>query len=306
MNAQAAYFKEHSGSKYTMLADDVSSPCNEYVRVAVEEGLVGLSMTTAIICFFLFGAKRKQEETSLLEAATFNTVKAVFAALLIIALFTQAFELYLFKALGIIFVATLSTRTLPVWQIWLSANFSRIIRICLLIVLITLSSFTIYHAESYRGSIHKWHDIKISHTYSGSEKVDLYAELYPMLRTDTYFLYDYACLLRLKGDPIKAAYLLEQAMKFRSSYSLNIELGKVYNELGRHQAALQCWRQASLMIPSRFLPLYLIIKKEYELGQTEKARHHAGEFMRKEIKVENPEINFMRYDILKLFNFKKP
>jgi O-antigen ligase len=305
MDAQVAYFKEHPDSKYVMLAGDVSSPCNEYVRIAVEEGLVGLLMIIAIICFLLFGAKLKQKEKSSLEAITFNTVKAIFVALLIIALFTQAFELYPFKALGVIIVACLSSHIFPVWQMRFFANSSRFFRICLLTMLTVLFPFALYHAGAYYNSVHEWYDVKTSRIYSCNEKADLYAGLYPVLKTDAFFLYDYAHILRQKGDLSKTACLLEQAMKFRSSYSLNIEMGKVFNEQGKHQAALQCWRQASFMVPSRFLPLYLIIMLEYELGQTEMARHHAREFMRKKIKVENPEIDFMRYDILKLFNFKK-
>lgn len=304
MDAQALYFKDYPESKYSMLAGEMASPCNEYIRIVVEEGLIGLLLIIAIISFLLFRSKLQSEGISILNIATFNTIKAAFIGLLVVAFFTSALDLYQFKALCVIFVAFLSSYVRPVYLVHLPFGYERTSNVCLMIGFIILSFYAIEQAKSYYDAVRKWYSVETSHIDDCNEKIKLYANIYPALKADAFFLYNYACILRTKDDFNKAAVLLEQAVKIRSSYYLNIELGEVYAKQENYQAAMECWNIAADMIPSRFLPLYLMITLENKLGQKEKARLDAINFIRKEVKVENPEIDFMKYEINRLFNLK--
>ena len=55
MDAQAAYFSMHPDSPYVMLADNVTHPFNEYIKLTVNYGLVGL---TIALCLLVFTIKR--------------------------------------------------------------------------------------------------------------------------------------------------------------------------------------------------------------------------------------------------------
>lgn len=55
MDAQAAYFSVHPDSPYVMLADNVTHPFNEYIKLTVNYGLVGL---TIALCLLALTIKR--------------------------------------------------------------------------------------------------------------------------------------------------------------------------------------------------------------------------------------------------------
>lgn len=55
MDAQAAYFSMHPDSPYVMLADNVTHPFNEYIKLTVNYGLFGL---TIALCLLVFTIKR--------------------------------------------------------------------------------------------------------------------------------------------------------------------------------------------------------------------------------------------------------
>lgn len=55
MDAQAAYFSMHPDSPYVMLADNVTHPFNEYIKLTVNYGLVGL---TIALCLLALTIKR--------------------------------------------------------------------------------------------------------------------------------------------------------------------------------------------------------------------------------------------------------
>lgn len=53
MDYQANYFSRHPQSQYSQLADNVKHPFNEYILVAVEYGLLGLTVFLILICSIL-------------------------------------------------------------------------------------------------------------------------------------------------------------------------------------------------------------------------------------------------------------
>lgn len=53
MDYQAAYFRNNPNSKYAQLADNVKHPFNEFIKVAVEFGIVGLIVVLSLFLFVL-------------------------------------------------------------------------------------------------------------------------------------------------------------------------------------------------------------------------------------------------------------
>jgi len=301
MDAQATYFENDPDSEYNMLADEMVSTGNEFLKQAVEGGLMGLTMVLLIIGLLLFKSKLQSDKSD--KVILFYTVKALFLAMLIVAFLTSALQIYHFRILCLLFIAYLSARTNKMFSIDIPVKYFNVIGYSLLSAVIILSVAAIIYAKPYQDALEAWDETRHDRFIASEERINIYASLYPELQADAGFLSDYAFILIVKEDYSTAGRVLEKAMNIRSSYHLNIQMGKVYKGLGNYDAAFACWNKAANMIPVRFMPLYLIIKLEYELGEVEKARCHAEEFMKKKVKIENPEIDFMKHEIKSMFNF---
>jgi O-antigen ligase len=48
---QGEYIANRDDSLWTILADDVSSPFNEFLKTGIEQGIIGLLFIAGIICF---------------------------------------------------------------------------------------------------------------------------------------------------------------------------------------------------------------------------------------------------------------
>lgn len=64
MDYQAHYFEQHPDSKYSMLADNVLCPFNEYLAVLVNFGFLGFFILLAFIFFLLFAIINNPEMRS--------------------------------------------------------------------------------------------------------------------------------------------------------------------------------------------------------------------------------------------------
>ena len=62
MDYQAEYFKNNPNSKYAQLADNVKHPFNEFIKVAVEFGMVGLAIFISFILFVLWKIIKSKNE----------------------------------------------------------------------------------------------------------------------------------------------------------------------------------------------------------------------------------------------------
>ncbi len=53
MDYQAKYFKDNPTSKYSQLADNTKHPFNEFIKIGVEYGVVGLLIVFSVIFFVI-------------------------------------------------------------------------------------------------------------------------------------------------------------------------------------------------------------------------------------------------------------
>ena len=66
MSTQAVFFQMHPDSPYVMLADNVSHPLNEYIKLAVNHGLVGLAVAIALLVLIVHRLFKCDEQTKVL------------------------------------------------------------------------------------------------------------------------------------------------------------------------------------------------------------------------------------------------
>ena len=99
--------------------------------------------------------------------------------------------------------------------------------------------------------------------------------------------------------------VLEKAIKLLPLSTSYIELGRAYEAEGFPSVAIDCWKQAGFMVPSRFTPVYLTMKLYYINGECEKAKEYAEQLLIKKIKIDNPEIDRMKHEAMDIRRCEK-
>lgn len=83
-----------------------------------------------------------------------------------------------------------------------------------------------------------------------------YAELEKKFENNPYFLYNYAAILLENKQYEESLTVALQCRKYWADYDLELMIGENYQELDKYELAERYYDNASMMCPSRFLPLY--------------------------------------------------
>ena len=308
MNHQAAYFQKYPDSPYSIYADDVETPFNEFMKILVEQGIAGL-LLFACLLYFLFERKNSKHvipcmtrdnlSTGLLHSVH-NDVNysSIILFILIFGLFSYPFDKLPFIALFVFSIAIVSKNQNQVIEFRLrKMNFMRIpllIALCLITLIIALN------ACSYSNSCQAWNRALMNFSSDREESLGWMKKLYPELENNPVFLTTYGKALGFGEQFNEAAVILEKAVKRLPLSTSYIELGKSCEAADLPLAAIECWRHAGLMVPSRFAPLYLSMKLHLKNGKYSQAKEYAEKLLEKKIKIDNPEIDRMKSEALEI------
>ena len=112
-----------------------------------------------------------------------------------------------------------------------------------------------------------------------------YRELYPFLRENPLFLYNYGAELHHAGKWGEAAAVLEECAEGLDDTDVQMLLGDACEQSGDDEGAEGHFRQAAMMCPVRFIPLYRLVRLYERTGRQEEALRLAGELVEKPVKV---------------------
>lgn len=295
MNAQALFFTNNSNHYFGMLADDIFVPFNEYLKIGVEQGIIGLLFVLLLIFFLIFKTNmgnRTEAETLLLVA-----IKSVFIAILVTALFSYPFEILQFKVLAVFLMSVLSGYSSSIKlseRIMLSPAMYKYLKMSISCLLILFLLFVSIQGYIFHTAINKWKTVMKIQSEDYITSINVFKEIYPELKTESAFLVTYSRCLERKGDYVVAIRFLKEVEKIRSSYSVSMFLGELCYKTGDYNMAIYYWNKALNMIPSRFEPLFHIAKLYDEQGDHELARLQAIRFMNKKVKKDSPAFRRMK------------
>ena len=294
LNYQAGYFQTHPDSPYRMNADDVQAPFNEFLKILIEQGIVGLLLFSYLL-YCLDGTRMTRIGRIFFSVILF---------ILIFGLFSYPFDKLPFAVLFVFSLGVLSQNLNPVFTIQLrKMNY---LRIPLLLALCLASWKMAENAHSYAKSCRSWNQALALYGFDREESLSELKKLYPDLENNPVFLITYGRALTLNEHYREAMNVLEGAVKRQPLSGSYIELGKSYEAEGFPQKALACWKLAGLMVPARFTPLYLTMKLYFKNKEYDKARECAEQLLAKKIKIDNPEIDPMKREALYILNFHPP
>jgi O-antigen ligase len=277
---QAQYFKSAGHARSDVLhADENYEPFNDYLGIGIEEGVIG---------FLLF--------TGMLFAVFFNIKKL------------SGFSLYV--SCSILVFATISLFSYPVEEPFLFLEFIALIAIysahvsgkkssvsykikivAFLMAVICLNRF--YYTN-------KWLTIRNSKPDDTGE----YAKLYPHLRDTPVFLQDYAQILGADKNYYAAIKISEESRDILPTPSIYERLGLLYNNAGIPDSAENNFKEASMMVPGKFGPKYMLFNYYKSTNNLKQQRKLANDILGMNIKVPSMEVDMIRNDV-KMFLKKK-
>lgn len=286
---QAEYFASGQGSEQEeLVAGSPEYGFNEYLQIGVEYGLLGLFLLLVIA-----GSAIRLAAISPLAGT--NAVIGSLAALLVFALFSYPFRVMPLCTLGLLLLALSVNRSPEAGQrsslnIWIVRG--------TLLALLGASGWLVRDREKIQEAYRKWAEEK---TYFNmdifEETVNNYRELYPLLKTEPVFLFEYGQCLSKTRQYEESNRILSEGIRYSGDPMFYNIMGKNYQALKQYEQAETAFRQAARMVPHRLYPYYLKAKMYFESGQTEKAVETARQLIAKEPKVMSEAVREMKQEM---------
>ena len=274
MDYQANYFAKHPQSQYKQLADNVLHPFNEFIKIMVNYGFVGIFLYLFLLSFIFWKIlKIKYSHKSILIGA--------FVSFIILSSFSYPFHytpvwFSLSYFTLVIFCEKLTEKRLFFVR--------RILLIGIFVAGIVFLSFKMYNEM-------KWKTIAEKSLKGMTKKMlPQYEKLYPYMKNNSLFLYNYGAELHIAKQYRKSINILNECQNTFNDYDLQILLADNLLHIGDTNKAIQAYQHAANMIPCRFLPLYRQFEILKKIGNTNKAKRIAQEIVTKDIKVNSKTI----------------
>ena len=275
MNEQAEYFRNHPESNYSVLADDVKVPFNEFLHLWVNHGIIALAVVIVLFAFCVKLWRTRCNDKSLISIACLLSI-AIFS------MFSYPFKYPHTICLSLISLLTLIYNS-KVLSMLIIRNGIIIMIACCLIASIPITSRML--AEI------KWCKVANRSLCGMTEKMlPEYKSLYSELQSDPLFLYNYAAELNVVGLYDKSMSICEECENMMSDYFLEILKADNLKHLKHYDEAKTCLQKASNMCPNRFTPLFELFKLYETTGESALMEKTGQALLKKEVKIHSNEI----------------
>ena len=281
MDYQAEHFADNKNPQLKNLADNVKHPFNEFIMIAVQYGIVGFLFINFMLTCII---RSVFKANTCLSPLIFSS----FAACLVFAMLSYPLQ---YMAIWILLLILCLIALIPVEIRMKKTRHGLILRSVIIISAIICFSYTLKHIQYQL----KWKAIA-QQSLSGQTIIMLpqYRQLYPALKSNPFFLYNFGAELNIAGKYSESLAILKECKKKFNDYDLQLLLADNYYRIGAWDKALNTYRYASWMIPCRFWPMYQMFSIYRETGQNKKALRMAKRIYRKKVKVPSLTIKSIK------------
>lgn len=286
MPAQADFFARHPDSPYAMLADNITHPFNEYVKLLIQYGIVGLASSFGILILVISGIWKSGGLFRLLALS-------VCFSIMTLCMFSYPFNYAISWFLSIL----LLLYAIPQSNFcWMSRKPFR------LSILVISSSLLLYSSQKMYYEL-KWAAISRRSLEGYTENMlPYYKQIQPQMKHNSIFLYNYAADLNYVGQYYESLKLMQECQKRCNDYDAQMLLGDDYEHLGCTDSALAAYELASQMIPSRFVPLAAMLDIYMRQQDTAHAKSVATAILTKPIKMPSADVDEIRRIAMTVIN----
>lgn len=291
MDTQAKYFHENGiDNKHAMLASNVNHPFNEYLNLFLNFGAIGLII---LVCLMIWlhqcykkntGKMKKEASYALLSIGIFSFFSYPFnypftwlITFTCIALIANDSIKHIYKPLKVQYILGIVTL---IFSLWNSVQLTMRI-----------------NAEM------EWdRAFESSFTKNMKNVLPKYKSLEQYFMENPYFLYNYAIILQNYGQHAKSLKIASLCNHYWGNYNLELIMGDNLTQLNNYKKAEKHYQQASLMCPSRFLPLYKLLQLYKQNGDKRLLRKTASAILSKPIKHKTGTIMMIKKEAERILN----
>ena len=124
-----------------------------------------------------------------------------------------------------------------------------------------------------------------------------YERLEKMFVSNPYFLYNYAAVLQEMKQYTESLEVALKCRQYWADYDLELIIGENYQQLNKPELAEKYYNSASMMCPSRFLPLYKLFHLYKTNGEKERSLAMAEAVISKPMKIKTTTIRMMKREM---------
>lgn len=288
---QAEYFKMQPDSKYSRLADIVKHPFNEYLLIWIEQGIVGVLLWSTMGWLVIRAYIRNR------NVIGNNVFMLCLLGIAVFACFSYPLN-YPFVRLMLTLSAAFIMRSEPVF-VNISFSIARVLKLLVLAVLVGVITLTgwLFYSEYY------WNKIAQQSLAGETRKMlPQYAQLYPRMRNNGLFLYNYAAELNYIGEWGKSNQLMIECSQLYNDNDVQLILADNYQQQKQYAEAERHLKLACLMIPNRFIPPYRLVQLYKLQGRDTDVQKLARQIVDKQVKIPSSDIVEIKREMQKLIN----
>lgn len=297
---QQTYFNSGAGTeREKWLAGEPEYAFNEFLQIGMEQGYVPLALFILTLAFaFVTGIRHRR----------FMAAGGL-AALSVFALFSYPFSLMPFLIVMVFFLAScvsipyeftyyldfINSNPIP-YRIRRRWNSYTVIAVLLLSTIYVAQ--TLYKRYPVFKAHQSWGQGQLYYQTGMFERVvQLYEPLYPLMRDQPHFLFEYGRSLYTMKEYDESVKVLFDGTAISADPMFRILIGRNRQRQGKYDFAEGHYRDAANQVPNRLYPYYLLAKLYDEMGEYEKAYNTAVKVVNKEVKINSPAIEEMKAEM---------
>ena len=254
MHFQADFFALRPSSSWGMLADNAAYPYNEFLLIAAEQGLLGLSLAVWMLYEWFRYPSAGWEE---------NCLKGMLSAFLAFAFFSYPLDVFPLTLAFAAMAGMMKSRPLRVFRLSSCVKYG-LGGICLFALL----SVSLWSYHIYKGALSDW-------------------SLYPFFRYNPEVMDIYAQTGRFGTcAPQRELGLLEETARIIPTVETYCAMGGIHERKGDDGKAEACYREAADMVPSRITAKYHLFSLYLSRQDTASAVRIGSELLALPVKAE--------------------
>ena len=271
-------------------ADVIESAFNSLLQIGVEQGLVGMTLAATLVILLLIKLKEKGK-----------VLRMGLLCLLIFSMFSYPFDLLPYQIIFVLiaaYAASENKEAVPSTKCYqLSRKF--VVPITALICILALSTFSYCHIME-RKKAESDYQMMAGLTYT--DFIDDYYELFPYLRNNSRYLFDFGKMLAENGRYNDSNAMLHFGTLISNDPMFYVIQGNNYSKMGLHKEAEQAYQKAFSIMPNRIYPLYRLMLLYKEQGDIARMKDMAHKVIAFNVKVASPATKEMQENAENLLN----
>ena len=283
--AQHDYFENEKvleqDNRHVEMAGVVESAFNEPLALFLLLGAVG-GVLAAMVLFF--------------KLQRLTAYSCVAVALLVASFFSYTFYIPSIAIVFLFAVAQLPDRRVR------GGRYVNVLMFGIMGIVVLFFDFREFgRREAYR----KWKNNAVYYTWEDYQSVvKEYGKLYPVLKNDFKFLFEYGHSLHKVGRYEESNIMLKRGIRHSADPMFWNIAGNNYLALKQYDQGMTAYLRAYYTCPNRVYPLYLLTKLEAERGDTTMMNYYGRILLGKRPKVPSLAVDEMKFEIRKMLDVK--